>query len=133
MNEFKFLLSLGISLSWLGYIPSNFSLTSTSAIYSIDNQTTISFFVPALSAANAPTLLDQVFSPRRRCLPNNTNSLLRIKATLGQRPLYSPTSSFRMRWPLLRLLLPAFPVLPLPHLPVFHRAIRLIWAPRNHL
>ena len=53
MNGFKFLLGLGVSLSWLGFVPSNFSLTPSSGIYSIDGQTPIYFFVPALGAANA--------------------------------------------------------------------------------
>ena len=60
MNECKFLLDLGVSLSWFGFIPSNFSLTPTSAIYSVDGQTPISFFVPALGSANALPLYNQV-------------------------------------------------------------------------
>ena len=48
-------------LSWLGLVHSKISLTPTSAIYSIDGQTPVSFFVPALSTANVLPLYNQVF------------------------------------------------------------------------
>ena len=54
-------MGLGVSLSWLGLVPSNFSVTPTSAIYSIDGQNPISFFVPGLIDSNAPPLYNKVF------------------------------------------------------------------------
>ena len=54
-------MDLGTSLSWLGFVPSSFPLTPTSAIYSIDGQTPILFSVPGLIATNALPLYNQVF------------------------------------------------------------------------
>jgi len=62
LNEWIYLnclLVLGVSLTWLGFVPSNFSLTPSSAIYYIDGQP-VSFFVPALSTAGALPLYNQV-------------------------------------------------------------------------
>ena len=52
---------LGVSLSWIGFVPSNFPLTPASATYSIDGQTPIQFSVPGLISSNSPPLFNQVF------------------------------------------------------------------------
>ena len=69
MNGFKFtsILGLGVSLSWLGFVPSNFSLTpsESSGIYSIDGQNAISSFVPALGAANSRTVINYFLKRKR--------------------------------------------------------------------
>ena len=87
MNGFKFLLGLGVSLSWLGFVPSNFSLTPTSAIYSIDGQTPISFFVPALSAGNALPLYNQVFFKTETLSPGQHELIVTYQGNSGTAPL----------------------------------------------
>ena len=87
MNGFKFLLGLGVSLSWLGFIPSNFPLTSTSAIYSIDNQAPIPFSVPALSDANALPLYNQVFFETETLSPGQHELIVTYQGNSGTAPL----------------------------------------------
>ena len=59
--DLNFFWALGVSISWIGFVPSNFSLTPASATYSIDGQTPIQFSVPGLTSSNAPPLYNQVF------------------------------------------------------------------------
>ena len=87
MNGFKVLLGLGVSLSWLGFIPSNSPLISTSAIYSIDNQTPISFFVPALSDAKALRLYNQVFFKTDTLSPGQHELMVTYQGNFGTAPL----------------------------------------------
>ena len=104
MNAFKFLLGLGVSLSWLGFVPSNFSLTPTSAIYSIDGQTPISFFVPALGNASALPLYNQVLFKTETLSPgqhelivtyqgNSATAPLALDAFIVQNATSSPSAS----------------------------------------
>jgi len=55
------LVGLGTSLSWVGFVPSNFSLISSSATYSIDDQTPINFLVPAVSSSGPREFSNQIF------------------------------------------------------------------------
>ena len=87
MNEFKFLLGLGVSLSCFGFVPSNFSLTPTSAIYSIDGQTPIPFLVPALSAANARQLYNQAFFKTVTLSPGQHELIVTYQGNSGTAPL----------------------------------------------
>ena len=80
-------MSLGVSLSWLGFVPPNFSLNSTSAIYSIDGQTPIPFFVPALSAANALPLYNQVFFKTETLSPGQHELIVTYQGNSGTAPL----------------------------------------------
>ena len=87
MNGLNFLLDLGVSLSWFGIIPFNFSLTPTSAIYSVDGQTPISFFVPALSSANALPLYNQVFFKTETLSPGQHKLIVTYQGNSGTAPL----------------------------------------------
>ena len=87
MNGFKFLLGLGVSVSWIGFVPSDFSLTPSSAIYSIDGQTPISFFVPALSAANAKQLYNQIFFKTGTLSPGQHKLIVTYQGNSGTAPL----------------------------------------------
>ena len=78
---------LGVSLSWLAFIPSNFSLTSTSAIYSIDGQTPINFLVPALSAANSRQLYNQVLFKTETLSPGQHKLVVTYQGNSGTAPL----------------------------------------------
>lgn len=57
MNGFKFLLDLGVSLTWFALIPPKFSSNPGSATYSIDGQTPIFFSVPG---SNSYPIYNQV-------------------------------------------------------------------------
>ncbi|PPR02066.1 hypothetical protein CVT24_011165 [Panaeolus cyanescens] len=59
-SKFKFFFD-GISLSWLGYIPSNSPHGAASGTYSIDDNTPISFPLNGLPDANSVTLYNQEF------------------------------------------------------------------------
>ena len=87
MDGFKFLLGLGVSLSWIGFVPFNFSRTSTSAIYSIDNQTPISFSVPALSTADVRQLYNQVFFTTETLSPEQHELIVTYQGNSGTAPL----------------------------------------------
>ena len=84
---FKILLCLGVSVSWIGFVPSDFSLTPSSAIYSIDGQTPISFFVPALSAANAKQLYNQIFFKTETLSPGQHKLIVTYQGNSGTAPL----------------------------------------------
>ena len=88
MDGFKYLLlGLGVSLSWIGFVPSNFSLTPSSAIYSIDGGTPISFFVPALSDAKALQLYNQVFFKTETLSPGQHKLIVTYQGNSGTAPL----------------------------------------------
>jgi hypothetical protein len=90
MNEFNFLLGLlGVSLSWSGFVPNNFSLTPSSGIYSIDGRTPISFFVPAFSGANAsaPSLYNQVLFNTGTLSPGKHKLIVTYQGNSGTAPL----------------------------------------------
>ena len=86
-NVSKCIFGLGVSLSWLGLVPPNASLTPTSAIYSIDGQTPISFFVPALSASNALPLYNQVFFKTDTLSPGQHELKVTYQGHPGTAPL----------------------------------------------
>jgi hypothetical protein len=97
MNGFKFLLRLGVSLSWVGFVPSNFSLNSSTGIYSIDGQTPISFFIPALESANALPLYNQIIFDTQTLSPGQPNMLAalsryRRKRGLSKSPVSDPAA-----------------------------------------
>ena len=87
MNGFKFLLNLGVSLSWIGLIPSQFPLINTSANYSVDGQSPISFIVPALSTANAPQLYNQIFFETETMSPGQHELIVTYQGNAGTAPL----------------------------------------------
>ena len=85
--DLNFCWVLGVSVSWLGFVPSNFPLTSTSAIYSIDGQPPSNFFVPALSAANALPLYDQIFFKAATLSPGQHELIVTYQGNSGTAPL----------------------------------------------
>ena len=87
MNGFKFLLNLGVSLSWIGLIPSQFPLINTLANYSVDGQSPISFTVPALSTANAPQLYNQIFFETETMSPGQHELIVTYQGNAGAAPL----------------------------------------------
>jgi hypothetical protein len=85
---------LGVSLSWVGFVPSNFSLTPSSGIYSIDGQTPISFFVPAWVSANNATgsiialsLYNQVFFKTETLSPGQHKLVVTYQGNSQTAPL----------------------------------------------
>jgi hypothetical protein len=52
---------LGVSLSWYGYIPVEFSFSPSSATYSIDGETPISFLLKGLPVNSTTTVYNQKF------------------------------------------------------------------------
>ena len=78
---------LGVSLSWFGLILSNFPLTSTSAIYSIDNQTPIPFSVPALKDAKALRLYNQVLFKTETLSPGQHELIVTYQGNSRTAPL----------------------------------------------
>ena len=87
MNGFKFLLNLGVSLSWIGLIPSQFPLINTSANYSVDGQSPISFIVPALVALDALPLYNQIFFKTETMSPGQHELIVTYLGTAGLAPL----------------------------------------------
>ena len=80
-------LGLGVSLSWLGFIPSNFSLIPSSGIYSIDGQNPISFFVPASGASNALSLYNQVLFKTETLSPGQHKLVVTYQGNSETAPL----------------------------------------------
>ena len=87
MKEFKFLLDLGVSVSWFGIIPFNFTLTPTSAIYSVDDQTPISFFVPDFTGTQSVALYNQVFFKTETLSPGQHELIVTYQGNSGTAPL----------------------------------------------
>ena len=87
MDGFIYLLGLGVSLSWLALVPSNFSLTPSSGIYSIDGQTPIPFFVPALSASNSLPLYNQELFKTETLSPGQHELIVIYQGNSGAAPL----------------------------------------------
>ena len=87
MDVFIYLLGLGVSLSWLAFIPSKFPLTTSSGIYSIDGQTPIPFFVPALSASNSLPLFNQILFKTETLSPGKHELIAIYEGNSGAAPL----------------------------------------------
>ena len=82
-----FILGLGVSLSWLGFIPSNSSLIPSSGIYSIDGQNPISFFVPASGASDALSLYNQVLFKTETLSPGQHKLVVTYQGNSETAPL----------------------------------------------
>ena len=87
MDGFIYLLGLGVSLSWFTFIPSKFPLTPSSGIYSIDGQTPIPFFVPALSASNSQPLLNEILFKTETLSPGKHELIAIYEGNSGAAPL----------------------------------------------
>jgi hypothetical protein len=90
LNEWIYiLLGLGVSLSWLGLVrvPSDFSLTPSSGIYSIDGQTPIPFLVPALSGSSSEALYNEVFFKTETLSPGQHEIIVIYQGNSGTAPL----------------------------------------------
>ena len=89
MNGFEFRLDLGVSLSWFGFVPTNFSLTPSSGIYSIDGQTPISFFVPAwdTTTVDALPLYNQLLFKTEVLSPGQHKLIVTYQGNNGTAPL----------------------------------------------
>ena len=78
---------LGVSLSWLGFVPSNFSLTPASATYSIDGRTPVQFSVPGLISSNSPPLYNQVFFKTKTLSLGRHELIVTYQGNSGTAPL----------------------------------------------